>query len=88
MIQGQPTRLKARQNPWYFIVLHSLSMIAIFAGIWVFVRTEDFSFYNAVTFLGGLSIFILLVYYLTIIFRIGQSVELTDEGVWSLVWER
>jgi len=78
--------LKAQQPRWPFVLLSIMTAVTILAGIWVFLRTADFSMYSAAVFFGGLLIFIVLMYYLTVNFKIGQSIELTDDGVWSLAW--
>ena len=78
--------LKAQQLRWPFILLAVMSAVVTFACIWIFLHTADFSIHGFAMAFGGLAIFFIFVYYLSINFKIGQSVELTDEGVWSLVW--
>jgi ABC-type xylose transport system permease subunit len=80
------TVLKAQKSRWPFVALYTMVAITTFCGIWVFLRTGDFSASSVVVALAGLLTFNALMYFVGTNFKIGQSVEITCEGVWSLSW--
>jgi hypothetical protein len=78
--------LKAKQSRFPFAVLAAMAAIGGFSCVWIFFRVADFSIFGFARLTGLLAMIFLLIYFLAIDFKKAQSVELTNDGVWSLVW--
>jgi hypothetical protein len=78
--------LKARQLRFPFILLAGMAAVGILGCLWFFLRTDNFSIYAFAQLFGVLTIVFIPLFAIAINFKIGQSIELTDDGVWSLVW--
>lgn len=80
--------LKAKKYRWPFIVLALMVVTPISIHLWVFVRVADFSINAFLPLFETWGVILILGYCLGVHLIKLQSVELTDEGVWSLVWMR
>jgi hypothetical protein len=78
--------LKAQQPRFPFIVLIAMLVVGTFAGVWVFLRTADFSVYAFAQIFGILVMVFIAIYFVAMDFKKVQSIELDDDGVSSLVW--
>ena len=80
--------MKARQTKLPFIILTAMSIIGVLSVLLIFFRTADFSIFGIAQSLAILITIFFILYLLAMNFRKAQSIELTNEGVWSLVWRR
>jgi hypothetical protein len=78
--------LKAQQFRWPFILLITMILVPVFAHLWVFLREADFTAHAFLSLFETFGVCFILGGYLVMYLKIGQSVELTDDGIWSLVW--
>jgi hypothetical protein len=78
--------LKAQRSRLPFVALTVMLSVGVFSCMWVFLRTEDFSVHGFVQLFGILATLFMVICFLVFDFKKGQSVELTNDGVWSLVW--
>lgn len=65
-----------------------MAVIGTFACLWSFLRTADFSIHDFVQVFGVWVMAIVPLCFLAMDFKKIQFVELTDEGVASLVWAK
>lgn len=80
--------MKAQQTRFPFILLIVMAVVGTYAIISVFVRTPESSLSDISIILVFLGAFVSLIYLLVMHFKQAQSIELTDDGVWSLVWSK
>lgn len=69
-----------------FIILTMMFVVGFFASVKIFIHQADFSFLGFIHTFWLLLVLCIPGFMVVVGFRKSQSIELTDEGIWSLIW--
>ena len=80
--------LKAKKSRFTTRILIAIAVVGIFPFVFDFFRGGDHSIYRAFELLGMAMVLYILAFFSAVSVKIGYSVQLTDDGVLSLVWAK